>query len=546
MKKRFIFDENYIKRYAKKDKMKWLIMGGAALVLIIIIIIVMLASRKPSSKPSTPNVVPAFELKEELNLESGSSLPEVVDYFDKLENIDVNDIKITYPDEFEISYDKSACTEEEIEEIDKADEEHIKEFDCVEPTLINPATYGITITMQDKEYTVNLNVVDTEGPTILTENVEIFVGEKYEIDDFIKLCSDFSNECIPNYFKGDLDSDGKEIDYSSFTEPGEYTIKIVAEDLYGNASDPVEVSLRIIKPESKVYTVTFNSNGGSAVEARKVEENTVVAEPESPSRNGYNFLGWYYEGARYDFKAAVTKDITLVANWEKVNTSKPGPNPKPDVPGVINVSSISLDYKTIYLNVNQSKTVKAYVYPTNATNKNVLWSSSDKSIATVTDGKITGVKSGEVTITATSGGKSASVKVVVNDNGSSSTTCQFGDTSYNKNYILSVNLTKNNCAVNPNISYSESMSAKDYQKLVSELSNMGFKINVNYFSHKYSYVNVKNNSGLGLVGYQITSRVTVIDPDSTYKSLSAEYILNPDGSRKFISNNISRNGVSLK
>lgn len=546
MKKRFIFDENYIKRYAKKDKMKWLIMGGAALVLIIIIIIVMLASRKPSSKPSTPNVVPAFELKEELNLESGSSLPEVVDYFDKLENIDVNDIKITYPDEFEISYDKSACTEEEIEEIDKADEEHIKEFDCVEPTLINPATYGITITMQDKEYTVNLNVVDTEGPTILTENVEIFVGEKYEIDDFIKLCSDFSNECIPNYFKGDLDSDGKEIDYSSFTEPGEYTIKIVAEDLYGNASDPVEVSLRIIKPESKVYTVTFNSNGGSAVEARKVEENAVVAEPESPSRNGYNFLGWYYEGARYDFKAAVTKDITLVANWEKISNSKPGPNPKPDVPGVINVSSISLDYKTIYLNVGQSKTVKAYVYPTNATNKNVAWSSSDKSIATVTDGKITGVKSGEVTIMATSGGKSASVKVVVNDNGSSSTTCQFGDTSYNKNYILSVNLTKNNCAVNPNISYSESMSAKDYQKLVSELSNMGFKINVNSFSHKYSYVNVKNNSGLGLVGYQITSRVTVIDPDSTYKSLSAEYILNPDGSRKFISNNISRNGVSLK
>lgn len=550
MKKRFIFDENYIKRYAKKDKMKWLIIGVAALILVIIIIIVSLASR--GKKPNSNNpVVPAYELKSELNLESGSTLPEVVDYFDKLENIDVNDIKITYPEEFEISYDKSACTDEEIEAINKATAEEIAEYECAVPMLSTPATYGITITLQDKEYTVNLNVTDTEGPSILTTDVEIFVGEEYKIDDFISVCTDQSNECILSYYEGDLDSDGREIDYSKFTEPGEYTVKIMAEDLYGNASGPVEANLKIVKPEAKLFTVTFNSDGGSNIEAIKVEENTSVKEPTAPTRNGYNFAGWYYGNNKYDFNAAVLKDITLVAKWEKINTStKPNggghTNPKPVDPGVINVSSISLDFKTIYLYIGESKTVKAYVYPTNATNKNVAWSSSDNSVATVSGGKITGAKAGAVTVTATSGGKSATVNVVVREKNSSSSSCQFGDTNYNKNYILSASFINNGCAVNPNITYSENVATRDYQKLVNELSKMGFKINAGYFSQKYTYINVKNNAGTGLVGYQITSRVTVIDPDSTYKSLTAEYIIKPDGSRQFISNNISRNGVSLQ
>ena len=45
MKKRFIFDENYIKRYAKKDKMRWLVIGGCALILILVIIIVIIATK---------------------------------------------------------------------------------------------------------------------------------------------------------------------------------------------------------------------------------------------------------------------------------------------------------------------------------------------------------------------------------------------------------------------------------------------------------------------------------------------------------------------
>lgn len=544
MKKRFIFDENYIKRYAKKDKMKWLILGVSALILIIIIIIVSLASRHKEPTPVNP-VVPSYELKEELTLEAGSTLPEVVDYFDKLENIDINDIKITYPEEFELSYDKSACTEEEIEEINNAQEDDITKFECAVPVLATPATYGITISLQENEYTVNLVVVDTEPPQILTKDVEIYMGEDYKIEDFVNICVDQSNECILSYYDGDVDSDGKAIDYSKIVDPGEHTIKIVAEDAYGNKSDPVEVKLTITKSNNTLYTITFNSNGGSAVLSQLVEENNKSKKPEDPTKEGYDFKGWYYNNKEFDFESTVTKDITLIAKWEKISSGKPNTNPEPK-PGVINVSSVSLDFNTIYLEVGESKTVKAYVYPSNASNKSVSWKTENKGIATVSEGKITGVKAGTVKITATSGGKSASVTVIVKDKNSSSTTCKYGDASYNSSYILSVNLTNNGCAVNPNNSYNETVSAKDSKSLAEELSNIGFRVNKDYFEQKYTYIKVKNKSGTGLVGYQIVSKVSVIDPDNPYVYMSAEYTIRPDGSRQFTTNNISKNGIKLQ
>ena len=63
------------------------------------------------------------------------------------------------------------------------------------------------------------------------------------------------------------------------------------------------------------YTVTFNTNGGSAVEPQKVAHNAAVALPEEPTRAGFRFLGWYKEDQRYDFSAAVQTDLILTAKW---------------------------------------------------------------------------------------------------------------------------------------------------------------------------------------------------------------------------------------
>ncbi len=69
------------------------------------------------------------------------------------------------------------------------------------------------------------------------------------------------------------------------------------------------------KFEINTYTVTLDSNGGSSVSNVTVEWNT-AAELSAPTKEGYNFLGWFYaNGTKYEGQA-ITENITLTAHWE--------------------------------------------------------------------------------------------------------------------------------------------------------------------------------------------------------------------------------------
>ena len=61
------------------------------------------------------------------------------------------------------------------------------------------------------------------------------------------------------------------------------------------------------------YTITFNSNGGSAVDAITQDYGTAITSPDDPTRTGYNFAGW---------SPAVpatmpAENMTVVAQWTK-------------------------------------------------------------------------------------------------------------------------------------------------------------------------------------------------------------------------------------
>lgn len=68
--------------------------------------------------------------------------------------------------------------------------------------------------------------------------------------------------------------------------------------------------------EINTYTVTFQVNGGSAVQAQTVEHGKKVTKPADPTREGWTFGGWNLNGSAYNFETAtVTGDITLSAVW---------------------------------------------------------------------------------------------------------------------------------------------------------------------------------------------------------------------------------------
>ena len=86
----------------------------------------------------------------------------------------------------------------------------------------------------------------------------------------------------------------------------------------------------------------------------------------------------------------------------------------PDCP----VQGVSLDKTELELIVGESAVLTASVFPENATDKSVVWSSSNESVATVSpSGVTTGVSLGSAIITATTidGGKTATCNVTVTD-----------------------------------------------------------------------------------------------------------------------------------
>jgi len=89
--------------------------------------------------------------------------------------------------------------------------------------------------------------------------------------------------------------------------------------------------------------------------------------------------------------------------------------PSTSTPTNVPATNITLNKSTLTLPVGQSEALTPTISPTDATNQNVTWTSSDPTVATVdSTGKVTGVKVGTTIITATTvNGKTATCTVNV-------------------------------------------------------------------------------------------------------------------------------------
>lgn len=164
------------------------------------------------------------------------------------------------------------------------------------PTVTKAANYYAVVSSTKQKYDVKF--IDENGAELNTI--------KYSYGD------------TPSYTYNKQDT--QEWDYTvqgwSLTAGGEVLSSLPK--VTGNAT-----YYAIVSAVKQKYTITFESNGGSAVNSITEDYGTSINEPTKPTRDGYKFVAWSSDA---DGKNKVTWPVTLVknekfyANWnEKVD-----------------------------------------------------------------------------------------------------------------------------------------------------------------------------------------------------------------------------------
>jgi len=104
-----------------------------------------------------------------------------------------------------------------------------------------------------------------------------------------------------NYAYNNLFRSGTNTLFSNSTTPGS--------SLYGGSATNISIAVPGVCSGSmavniNMYTLTFNSNGGTAVAAITQPAGSAIQKPEDPEKTGCMFGGWYYDA-----------DLTLPVTW---------------------------------------------------------------------------------------------------------------------------------------------------------------------------------------------------------------------------------------
>ncbi len=191
---------------------------------------------------------------------------------------------------------------------------------------------GCTFTMNDG--TISNCRAEDDGGAVFVKQGSFFVMNGGTIEN----CSAYNNGGAVNIYEN-----------GSFTMTGG-TIKDCKVDLgglgnavYGKNNTAIVVisggtieNCGVFPWSFDEFTVTFDSDGGSAVSEQKVL-NTSAIEPNEPKRNGYDFAGWYLNDAKYTFDTKITGNITLKAHWTPAATLSSI--------NMIDIENVKLDYQ---------------------------------------------------------------------------------------------------------------------------------------------------------------------------------------------------------
>lgn len=251
----------------KNTKIVLSVLGGVVVIAIVVIVGIKILNR------------PAIEFKNSAEKVEIKGNYNAVDYIKDVHGHDIADIEI----------DNSAVNIEKL------------------------GTYVIKYKINDKEYELQLEVVDTQAPTFDIENLDIDLGMNVKAEDLVKNIKDQTNTTVR--FKEDY----------SFEKAGETNVTVVVEDEAGNQTEK-EAIVKIVKDEEKPvltglhdFTVSKNGkidylSGIKAKDNRDPEPKVTVDSQQVNTAKVGTYEVKYTVTDRSGNKNSYTKTVTVVEN----------------------------------------------------------------------------------------------------------------------------------------------------------------------------------------------------------------------------------------
>ena len=217
-------------------------------------------------------------------------------------------------------------------------------------------------------------------------------------DESDKLNAELKN-ALESYESNLLSVGGDSIDMPEEPTPEPEVISVESVSLNSQTG-----KLRVGEQTTLIATITPDNATNKSVtwksdntEAATVENGVVTAVGEGKANITVTTV---------DGNKTATCEITVLPEEE------PEPDPEPEV---INVENVTLNSQNEELKIGDTVTLVATITPSNATNKNVTWSSDNTNVATVNNGVVRAVGEGKanITVTTVDGNKTATCMITV-------------------------------------------------------------------------------------------------------------------------------------
>ena len=176
------------------------------------------------------------------------------------------------------------------------------------------------------EWQENGSKFDDFGEQTITKTETRTITAKYEDALYVY----FYNPEGTQIMRTEKVADHKGHDYSSVSYDVDATHKLVGWAAEVNGTDNIAKNITVPEGSTSVnvyaiikegYWVTFDSDGGSAIDSQFVFDKISLNDQTTPTKPGYTFDGWYDGEEKVENGATISSPMTLKAHWKATEVS---------------------------------------------------------------------------------------------------------------------------------------------------------------------------------------------------------------------------------